>query len=205
MMRCTGFLLCFAFLLSSCALATPVDTGKGNMVTLAPLAKNEISCTKHVRGDIIVAYPLIPEDLDTYRIAILDKGRRDYLAHMRWAEFLPGIIQSTFAQSLNSANSFGNAFTDDEIVSGHWRLLTEVRRFEVEYDTNELPLRAVIEMRFELRASDSTGIRKQFVLSQSIPIPANNANAIVQAFREGFGSLQNALIAKLAGCASPDK
>lgn len=197
-------LLCSAFLLSSCALATPVDTGKANMVMLAPVPQSEITCARHVKGNIIVAYPLIGEDLDTYRIAILDKGRRDYLAHMRWADFLPGVIQSAFAQSLSNAGSFGNAFTDDEVLTARWKLLTEVRRFEVVYDANEQPSRAVIEMRFELRSGTGMAVKKQFVLLQSTNIRANNANAIVQAFREAFGNLQKTLIEKLAGCQGAD-
>ncbi len=202
-MMCRAYLPLFsALLLSSCTLATPVDTGQANMVTLAPLQQSEIACTKHVKGSIIIAYPVTPDDLDTYRIALLDKGRRDYLSHMRWAEFLPGIIQSTFTQSLNNTNSFDNAFTDDQIVSAHWQLMTEVKRFEVLYDENESPREAVIEMRFELLTGSNTEIKKQFTLSQSVDIQANNTTAIMQAFREGFSKLQNELIAKLVGCSS---
>src|SRR5438309_1783528 len=122
--------IAFSILLSdlaACSLTSRRDTGDAHRVFSAPLAGDALC--QALRGSLTIDYPQVPDTLATSRIALIDQnGRLDYFAGMRWADFLPGNIQSALIGSFSG--SFASVTSDDTITRSRFVLDSEIKAFE---------------------------------------------------------------------------
>jgi len=185
---------------AGCSLTSPRDVGNGHRVFLGPLTEKMV-CPGHM-GNLVVAYPKVPDTLDTSRIALLDQtGRWDYFAGMRWADFLSGNIQSALIGSLTASGKFTSVSSDDTTNQlDRLRLGSKVNKFEAIYHADTIAPDVEIEIAFTLREGDSTRIMKQFVASSKVRAAGDNADDIGSAFEEAFTEVQRSALKKLLSC-----
>jgi len=186
--------------LAGCSLTSPRDVGNGHRVFLKPVAEKMV-CHNHM-GSVIVAYPKVPDTLDTSRIALFDQtGRWDYFAGMRWADFLPGNVQAAIIDSLTATGKFTSVSSDDTTTQlGRLRLGSEINKFEAVYSTDEAVPVVEIEIAFTLREGGSPHISKQFIASSTVHAAADNADAIDAAFGQAFMQVQHTALKNLLSC-----
>lgn len=193
-MRLIGFLL--ACCATGCSIGTPRDTGNSNQVALPAIA-SRTGCGSH-GGSITVAYPQVPDALNTFRIALTDFDQRsDYFAGMRWTDFLPDSIQSALVESLRRLNRYDSVLTDGNIAAGRWQLGSDVRQFQAVYhDAGSAP-EVRIEIVFHLRSSSLPDGGRRLVVSKEKTAQGKKATAIAQAFREAFLTAEDEAVQRL--------
>jgi cholesterol transport system auxiliary component len=185
--------------LTGCSLTSPRDIGNGHRIFLEPLTEKMV-CHNRM-GSLIVAYPKVPETLDTSQIALVDQtGRWDYFAGMRWADFLPDTVQSTLIQSLSASGKFSTVSSDDTAVLDRLTLGSEINKFEAVYHAGAALPDVEIYITFTLREGGSPRIRKQFIASSTVPAAADNADAIGTAFEQAFTEVQRTALKNLFSC-----
>ena len=183
--------------LTGCSLTTPRDVGNGHRVFLKPVAEKMV-CRKGRMGSLVVAYPKVPDTLDTSRIALVDQtGRWDYFSGMRWADFLPGNVQSALIESLSASGKFSSVSSDDTVELGRLTLGSEINKFEAVYHTGATAPDVEVDVAFTLHEGDSPRIRKQFIASSKVHAAADNADAIGAAFGEAFTEVQRTAVSKI--------
>lgn len=188
--------IAIAAALTGCSLTSPRDVGNGHRVFLEPLA-GKMAC-KGRMGSLVVAYPKVPDTLDTSRIALLDQtGRWDYFVGMRWADFLPGNVQSALIESLSASGKISSVSADDTVELGRLTLGSEINTFEAVYHADGAAPDVEIDIAFTLREGDSPRIRKQFIASSKVHAAADNVDAIGAAFEQAFTEVQRTAVSKI--------
>jgi cholesterol transport system auxiliary component len=196
-MRTILLTLALAATMTACSLGVPRDTGNANRVALDPITPPG-TCTGHGGGTLTVAYPQVPDALNTYRIALTDFDQRaDYFAGMRWEDFLPDTIQAALVESLRRTGRYDAVRADRSVAVSRWRLESDVREFEAVYQYADGTPEVHIEMAFRLRRSGSGDAGRSLVVSKAKAAAGKNAAAIAQAFRDDFLSVQQEAIRRL--------
>ncbi len=191
-------LLSATLMVSGCSLTTPKDTGREHMQVLDPLASPPKFKQKY--GALVINYPQAPNDLDTFRVALTDvTDTRDYFAGTRWAEFLPGQVQSTLVNSFARSGLFASVREDDTAVAAQYQLTIEILHFEAVYDRPGLPPFVHITAAFELLDVNRQRAVKRFMLESQLPADANTTLAISAAFRGAFANIQADALNTLGG------
>ncbi len=151
---------------------------------------------------MVVAYPQLPDDVNTYRIALLNNGvQRDYFAGMRWADFLPDSIQSALIATLKKSHSFDDVVSDGQASRIRWRLDTHVARFEAVYGNTEEAPRVTTEIKFTWMDTHTGKRVRSFTVSQEKTAASNTKKAISEAFQQAFLALQEDAMNRLLSCA----
>ena len=150
-------------------------------------------------GSLTITYPQAPDTLNTSRIALIDQnGRLDYFAGMRWADFLPGNIQSALISSFSALGSFQSVSSDDTIDRSRLTLESEIKTFEAVYHAGDPVPEANIEIMFTLREGNNLHVKKQFTVSAKMKAEADNADAIDRAFEKAFTQIEHTAVSKIA-------
>ncbi len=187
-------------LLASCSLTSPRDMGNAHQVFLAPLTE-KIACHAHSGGNLTVAYPQAPDALDTYRIALVDQaGHWDYFAGMRWADFLPGNLQSALIATLSASKHFASVSSDDTVDEGRMVLESDIHRFEAVYSAGSSMPQATIDITFSVRKAGRLHADRQFTVSSAVTAQGNGINAVSQAFEKAFADIQSQAVSKITSC-----
>lgn len=183
------FSIILSFCLMGCSLGTPRDVGNANRIMLEPVSAYR--CKGHIQEGLTIAYPQVPDALNTYRIALTDSDdRTDYFAGMRWADFLPDTIQSVLLESVQRSKYFDSVITDHVSNANHWRLETDVRQFQAVYHTGMATPAIQIHVIFRLRNIVQPARTKTSMVNKTLYAAGADAKAISQAFRTNFIAVQ---------------
>lgn len=182
------------FFISSCGLTAPENRGNSNKFTLSSVS--EKASGKRLSG-LIVDFPKVSSDLDTFRIALLrDTGKRDYFAGSRWADFLPVIVQTSIVESLENSGKFTAASADFAKFSANYQLEINIQNFEADYTTSTPPT-IRIKMNVKLLNANSSSILKNFTVENASKAEANDLESIYKAFDAAFTNVQKDIVRKL--------
>lgn len=188
------FILIAALFLAACG--GPRDIGKENMLALPSLGK-----TAHAGGNggvLMLAYPTVPSDLETYRIAVTrDDGRSDYIAGARWTDFLPEILRAALQDTLKNSGAFSFVEPDDGRIEAHYTLHTQINKFTVSYAAAGKPPLIDVSLSFSLQQADGTALAR-FTSEKKVPATANSIAAIAAAFDEAFTGVERDLTRRVA-------
>lgn len=180
-------LLSFVLLLIACSLATPVDIGNAHRITLPSVAPSVRS--KPGRKALIVSHPTAPESLDTFRMAFIDKDNNlAYFSGMRWADFLPSLVQESVVNSLSATGMYTDVMSDESIALGAQILQIEIKNFKAMYDASNAPATWNIGLNFVWRNANNFALIKEKVISAKSQATHDtqeaNEAAIMNAYRE---------------------
>ena len=179
--------------MTSCSLTSPRDVGKANMITLSPL--NEVKQSNKKLSNITIAYPLVPSELDTYRIAVIRADKReDYFASVRWSEFLPAIIESNLKQTIANSKIFSQVQNDDKKSASDYILMTTVNDMKAIYYSDKKPPEIYINISFALKKGKNNLLIKEFNIQKTIGLSENNISSIARGFDKAFLLIQKELI-----------
>lgn len=174
-------------LLTACSLATPVDIGNAHRITLPSVAPSVTS--KPIRKALIVSHPTAPESLDTFRMAFTDKDNNlAYFSGMRWADFLPSLVQESAVNSLSATGIYTDVMSDESIALGAQILQIEIKNFKAMYDASNAPATWNIGISFVWRNANNFALIKEQVISAKSQATHDtqeaNEAAIMNAYRE---------------------
>lgn len=142
--------------------------------------------------------PYSSEYLDSNRIAVRTvNGELQVYEGVRWNDRAPLMFRDNLAQAIRNAGLFSSV-SDSSVQQKQLTLKLYVNRFQIEYRSANEPV-AVIDVDANLAAGDN----REQVLSRhfAVEVPAQDVKvpAVVQAFDEANGQLQQQMIAWLQG------
>jgi cholesterol transport system auxiliary component len=158
-------------------------------VQLNPAMPDKVSST--VKKQLIIAVPQTEGDMDADGIALLFHGRElRHLSGVRWISPVPGMIQHAIIDALQASGGLSGVADDMAGISANARLLCDLRRFCLRYDTENAPPTAWFYA--TLRLVDQSNGRLMGAISLDIAVPAASTDtpALLQAMES---ALQQAL------------
>lgn len=181
--------------LSGCGITTPQNVGNAHKLTLSPLNSNGKS--KKKLGNIVLEFPKANTELDTYRVALLrDGGKRDYFAGVRWADFLPSIIQSTMVESLQNSGRFESVTADYTNFYADYQLRGDIKLFQADY-TQSNPPTIVIKIQLSLVNLSTLKVIKNFTVTKKQQAAASNISSIHESFDSVFSAAQEEILQQI--------
>jgi cholesterol transport system auxiliary component len=106
---------------------------------IAPAPPGSITDAPVTQVDLAVGRPDFAPGLDTDRIAVLDGRKLDYYRRVRWGGRSAEVVQSMLVSSLNDQQLFRSVTAEQARVSNDYLLDVEVRHFEADYASGEIP------------------------------------------------------------------
>ena len=190
----TALLALALALLGACTLS-PRDTGRSYMLSLNAIktAPQELIGTH-----LVVALPETAPDFDTGRVALIRGAHiRDYYAGLRWADFLPSLVQDGMINTLQGSGLFKAVAGDTAGLPAERLLKTDIRAFQAEYSPgHEAPLVHIrIAVRLQSRLDRKT--ISAFDIDASRRAAQNDAPAIHTAFQSAFSAVLAQLVEQL--------
>lgn len=142
-----------------------------------------------VRGVLAVNIPHADSSLDTDRILIREGGDRlAYLAGAKWADSLPGLLQSRLIGTFENARQLKAVGRPGK--SSDYSLSTDIRKFEVDVTTGEARVELVARI-----FSDQTGRPLAAkIFSASAPAPSTAGGAAARALDEALGDVLRRIV-----------
>jgi ABC-type uncharacterized transport system auxiliary subunit len=192
-------LICVAVVLLAGCSFTPRDVGYDNVFTLKSLG--DVAHRTNDLGVLMVNYPTAPVELQTYRVAIVQGGKLDYIAGARWNDFLPEIMRPALEETLKASGAFSYVEPDDGTVRNAYALNTQINKFTVVYPAAaKLPV-ADVSVTFSLQRANGEAAAR-FTSVRRIEARANSKAALADAFQQAFLGVEHDLAAKIAGIGS---
>ncbi len=184
--------------LPACSLTTPRDIGNDHRITLEALQAT--STAKRRGGTLIVAYPSVPEALDTYRMALKNpSGTMDYYAGMRWADFLPAIMQQSLISTLERTGAYSRVISDGEASTGMYILRPQVEVFEAHYVREGAPPVWRVRIRAVFLDGNTLRQRHEVLLESSARALSDTRDGVTDAARRAYEDALRQLAHKLPG------
>ncbi|HXV40019.1 MAG TPA: ABC-type transport auxiliary lipoprotein family protein [Steroidobacteraceae bacterium] len=138
-------------------------------------------------ADLLVARPESAPGLGVNRIATRWPGLRfDYYAGARWAEDLPGMVQSALVESLAGAQRLRSVQGDLGRFHATHVLSVKVQYFEADYTAGAVPTARVVLAATLGRQADRR-VLASFSVATSQPAAANRLTEVVAALDAAFG------------------
>lgn len=170
--------------ITACSLTMPVDIGNAHRVSLPSLSPSVSVKPRNLT--LIVSRPRVSDALDTYRMAFRDSDHDiRYFSGMRWADFLPSLVQDSLVSSLAATGVYSNVMSDEYVSLGTQILQIEIKHFEAVYDQKNAPPTWNIDIDFVWRNANNLAlIRRQEIRA--------NARAAFDTQEANYAALMNA-------------
>ena len=157
----------------------------------APLDTFELSAAAVTAGprsrrQILIAEPSALKALDSQNIVIKTGARSiQYLKGAQWADRLPLIVQARLAETFQRSGSFAGVGKPGEGLAIDYRVITEVRSFDVR--VGQGGDRATVELFVRLLNDRNGEVRAQRSFSAAAPVSGSGNAAYVAALDAAFG------------------
>ncbi|HEY3637289.1 MAG TPA: ABC-type transport auxiliary lipoprotein family protein [Rhizomicrobium sp.] len=149
-----------------------------------------------VSWQLSIARPSTAQTLDSERITLLRGSVMDYYADAQWNDTVPRLVQSMLAQAFERSGRITAVATESEGLRADYLLVTELRDFDAQYDSeNGAPL-AVVDISAKLLDQRGKVIAVHDA-RQTARAAQNNVASVVAAFDQASG----AAFADIAGWA----
>jgi cholesterol transport system auxiliary component len=180
-----GGVLALGLALASCGGILPKPPPPPALYRLTP-APEAASTAPAIDAQLVVDMPSSPHAIDTDRIA-LSRGplRLDYFADAAWTDRAPALVQALMIESLENAGRIGVVARPSGELRPDAVLMSELRRFEADYDGAGNPtIRVRLDCRI-VRMPDRAvlGIKR---FAGTASAARNDTPAIVAAFDTAF-------------------
>jgi len=187
-MRCVTIAMVL-FVISGCNdITSPQNLGNAYKFGLQSVEKSTNPEKQH--GSLIVDFPKVSAELDTYRISLLrNGGKQDYYSGVRWADFLPVIVQSAMVESLQNSGLFNVVAADYANISADYLLQSDIKAFHADY-TKSNPPTIVIKIHLALVEVKTLKIIKTLTVIREETAKANDISSIYKSFNVAFISAQ---------------
>jgi cholesterol transport system auxiliary component len=144
-----------------------------------------------IRKQLIVAPPQVEGDMDADSIALLFHGRElRHLSGMRWISPVPQMIQHAIIDAFQTSGGLAGVADDMAGISASARLLCDLRRFCLRYDTEIAPPSAWLYVTLRLVDQSNGRLLGTTTLDISVPAASPEPSALLQAMES---TLQQAL------------
>lgn len=189
------FVVWLLLIISACSFER--DGGYARQFGLEAAYTPEATYRK-TQNTLKVKYPVMAPELDTDRIALRQPdGRRDYFANAKWADFLPGLIQSAVVQSFAQSGRYRSVIADDSATATGYALDTRVEAFQIELASGSVPASAYIRLRMTLHPYGSSRVLGEAVLEDRRIVRSTHIRDMMAGLSGLFVELQNRAIARL--------
>ena len=172
-------------LLVSCGGILPKPPPAPLLFRLTPTAET-IAPAQARDAQLIVDMPSAPASLDTDRIALARGALSfDYFANAAWTDRAPALVQTLIVESLENAGQIRIVARPSGVLQPDAVLLTDLRRFEADYDGADRPtVRVRLDCRLVRMPDRSVLAARSFVGEAAAS--ANDTGSIVAAFDAAF-------------------
>ncbi|MDR2076982.1 MAG: ABC-type transport auxiliary lipoprotein family protein, partial [Desulfovibrio sp.] len=144
-----------------------------------------------VKKQIVIAPPQVEGDMDADSVVLLFHGRElRHLSGVRWISPVARMLQHAIIDALQTSGGFAGVADDMAGISADARLLCDLRRFCLRYDTETGPPAAWIYATLRLVNPGSGRLMGAMTLDISIPAASTDTPALLQAMES---ALQQAL------------
>ncbi|WP_292411588.1 ABC-type transport auxiliary lipoprotein family protein, partial [Mesorhizobium sp.] len=156
----------------------------------APLDTFELSAPSidvrgHSRRQILITEPSALKALDSQNIVIRPSDLSiQYLKGAQWADRLPLIVQARLAETFQRSGSFAGVGKPGEGLAIDYRIIVEVRTFEVRVNGGE---HAEVELFVRLLNDRNGEVRAAKSFTASAPVSGGGNAAYVSALDSAFG------------------
>jgi cholesterol transport system auxiliary component len=179
-------------LLASCAGILPKPPPAPLLFRLTPLAAT-VAPTQVIDAQLVIDMPSAPASLDTERIALARNALSfDYFAGAAWIDRAPALLQSLIVESLENDGRIRVVARPAGDLRPDAVLLTDLRRFEADYEGADPPkVRVRLDCRL-VRMPDRTVLSVRS-FEGTATASANDMARIVGAFDEASHAAMRAL------------
>jgi cholesterol transport system auxiliary component len=131
--------------------------------------------------------------IDSDRILVRGKDEQvSYLPNVQWAAQLPGLVQARLLQTFENAKRGGSVARPDDNVVADARLVTEIRRFEIETVGGTT---AVVEISAKIVDGTTGRISAAHIFSSRVATGAVTGVAASSALDEALQSVLREIVA----------
>jgi cholesterol transport system auxiliary component len=136
---------------------------------------------------LTVAEPVAGQELNSDNIVLIFRSREiRYLAGARWTSAVPFLVQRHLVEALEKANILRGVSSEIAGAAADARLLTDIKRFGLEYDSEHAVPTAVFDATFRLlRLSDGKIMGTRNVAVRTPATGKDNAS-LARAVEEAF-------------------
>ncbi len=147
-----------------------------------------------VDWQLLVARPYASELLDSARIVVRPvPGEVQVYQGARWAQPAPELLQGTLLRGFEDSGRIPGVARQGGGLSGDYRLLLDLRRFEADYAGAAVPS-AVIEISARLVAASDGSVVASRTFRQATPATTAALPAVVQAFDQGLAAVGHDIV-----------
>jgi cholesterol transport system auxiliary component len=184
--------LCGCILLGGCAALQLATAQPPRLYELTP--KSAFDALPTVPGRLSVEVTTATAGLNSARIALRQTPTTlDYYAGANWVDVVPVMVQNLLLESLDNTGKIDVLGREVVGVRADLALLTHVREFQAEYDTDGAPqVRVRLQarlIRLPRRTSIAAVSEESVVRASSTSLPA-----IVDAFDQAFGKVLRRIV-----------
>ena len=173
-----------AALLGGCALLTPSGPPPATFDLSAPARGRAV---RHGGAVMVVSEPTALSALDSERIMARPSPMLiNYFGASQWSDRLPALVQARIIQAFEDAAWLRAVGRPDQGLSADYRLLSDIRTFEVEVGSTP---RAVIEISAKLVSEREGRIVAARLFRASVPAASKEVEAGVVALDAALGQV----------------
>ena len=148
-------------------------------------------------GDLAIAMPTAPGNLDSDRIALTRGATRfDYFAASTWTDRVPALLQTLLVEAFETDGRIANVWTDSDAMTAGYMLQTQVRAFTARYD-DAAANPPVVDVSLATRLVCLPGNRMvgQALLAEQSTATQNKLKSVVRAFDVATAKVLNRCVA----------
>jgi cholesterol transport system auxiliary component len=192
-------LLCSACTGSLFDSDTPLPVG----YVIAPAPPGSITGVA-TQADLAIGRPAFAPGLDTDRIAVLKGRQLDYYRGVRWGGRAVEVVQTMLVSSLNDQQLFRSVTAEQGRVAGDYMLDIEVRHFEADYASGDVPDAHVMFIGRLIRIVDRRLVAT-VTSSSRTAATAERMSAVAQAFESAAQKVALDLAQQVAAAIAADQ
>jgi cholesterol transport system auxiliary component len=147
-----------------------------------------------VKAQLLVDPPTAPDALDKRRIALTRSTISiDYFADVEWDDSLPAVVQTVLENSFENSRAI-TAINGAFGLRPDFTLGIEIRHFEAQYTTDDLPPDAWVAIAAKLIAMPARVVVAQAAFEQRATAERNHVTSIVRAFDRALTAVAGEIV-----------
>lgn len=181
-----GGSLALALALAGCGSLLPAREGQPPALYQLTAAKDFEGGPRASNVQLTVNEPVAPRSLDIDRIAIKPSTYElKYLAHTRWSDRAPRMVQTLLIESFDNALAKGGVGRPGEGLHTDYMLTSELRNFEID-DAQAGRPNIAVRLSVKLLTSPGGRLVAAETFGREVPSRGRSTAAVVAAFDEAF-------------------
>ncbi len=158
-------------------------------------AMPEPSAAPAIDKQLIIDPPSSGLDIDTDSIALLFNGREvKYLSGYRWTSRAPAVFQRALVDALMANNSLRGVNTESSALSADARLVTDIKRFHLNYTDKNQPPTAEIDIVMQIINQKDGSVIDSKALQATTRAAGNETQQLMDAFESTLSKILSAAV-----------